>query len=486
MNHARKTTIFLFLVLSTILLMISGCVYSPKLPPLVEKEAETGPILICDADVFTGDPNTAVLEGIDILIEKGRIKAIGHLAVPENGVRVIDGKGKMVIPGLIDAHIHITSPGSAPWDPVLPNDSLIRRNLSSYLYAGITTVYDMAGPLNDLEKLKADIGAEQKIDPRFFYAGKCLTREGGHPDRMLRELIPWPMDSIYISKVCYLINQVSDVAPAISENRAHGATLTKIMVDQIPLGIPSLYEALIRKIVEESEKSGLVVGAHVGSESDLLTGLHSGVTFFAHVPYRSSVSDATIKEMKAKNAVVIPTLVVFENSADFFSNELTFTDLERQIVDPHILESYVNVPEGALTTDDPQLESWVHDVLIYRDMKYDAVRRMKNAGITIIAGSDSPNVGTVAGGSLHTEMRLLVEKCGFTPAEAVAAATSVSGAHLALLTGETGLGRIAEGGPADLVLLNGDFRNDISRTQDIHAVICNGRVVNRNPDGQKE
>ncbi len=479
MNRAGITAIGIGIICSAVLLLLAGCVYSPKLGPLAEKEAADRPILICDAAVFTGDPDAAVMEGVDILIEDGRITSIGDMNPSDFDARVIDAAGRMVIPGLIDAHIHITSSGCAPWDPVLPNDHLVRRNLSSYLFAGITTVYDMGGSLLDLEKLKSDIEAEQKINPRFFYAGKMFTRKGGHPDRLLREIIPWPMDTIIIGKVCHLIEEPADAGPAILENKAHGATLTKIMVDQIPLGIPCLYEDLIAEIVKESEKAGLTVCSHVGSESDLLTGLDAGVRFFAHAPYRSSVSNATILKMADQNAVVIPTLVAFENSVDFFGDTLTFTEMEHQIIDPHILDAYVNMPEGALDRDDPQLNSWIHDVVIYREMKYDTVRRMKSAGITIIAGSDSPNVGTVAGGSLHTEMRLLVEKCGFTPAEAVAAATSVSGDHLAVLTGEKGLGRIAEGGPADLVILNGDFREDIDRTQDIHTVISSGRIVAR-------
>jgi imidazolonepropionase-like amidohydrolase len=476
-----KIRINSFLLCIVCFIFLSGCIYSSNLPPLAVKESSEKMIWIKNIDIFTGDPDQYVLNNVDILIKDNRIAKIGYISVPGTDCKVIDGSGKMVIPGLIDHHIHISAPGSPPWFPVLPNQNLTDRNLSAFLYAGVTTVFDMGGPVHELKALKDRIDTEETLNPRFFYAGKVLTKKGGHPDRMIRELVPWPADTMVIRKVAFLLNSKEDIAPAIAENIESGSALTKIMVDQIPLGIPSLYEDLITEIVKESDKSGRVVGSHIGSESDLLTGLNSGVRFFCHAPYRSSVSDSTITAMKEKQVVIIPTLVVFEYSANFFKNTLQFTDLDRQILDPEILKAYVNVPEGGLTTDDPQLESWVHDLEIYQEIKYENVRKMKDAGIPIIAGSDSPNVATVAGASLHTEMRLLVERCGFTPIEAVASATSVSGDMLERTTGEKGLGRIAAGGPADLVILNGDFRKDITQTENIFMVISNGRIIDRNP-----
>jgi imidazolonepropionase-like amidohydrolase len=153
--------------------------------------------------------------------------------------------------------------------------------------------------------------------------------------------------------------------------------------------------------------------------------------------------------------------------------------MDKQILDPNILNAYRESSADKLNIDDPRLESWVHDLVTYREIKFDNVRRMKKAGITIVAGTDSPNLATVGGASLHREMQLLVEKCGFTPLEAVAAATSVSGQMLQRLSGVKGLGLIAEGGPADVLILNKDFREDIRHTENIYMVVANGRVVKR-------
>ncbi|MGM0454311.1 MAG: amidohydrolase family protein [Thermodesulfobacteriota bacterium] len=468
----------LFVLLTAFSVLLSGCFYSPSLAPLAEKRGPEKPLLIQNATVFTGKADAGIIENADILIADGRIQKIGDVAGSEKDVVTMDGTGKMVMPGLIDHHIHIGSPGAPPDFSVMPNEDMLARNLSSYLYAGVTTVFDMAGGLEKLEELAERMEEKNRVAPRFFYVGKPLTKAGGHPYYMVDKMVPWPVDRFVIGQLMFQVSEKADIAPAVRQNKAHGAAMTKIMVDQIPLGAPTLHEESIGAIAAASKDAGLPVAAHVGAESDIIACLNGGVPFIAHAPYRSAVSDATIARMKEEGAVVIPTLVVFDNTAAYFENNLAFTPMDKAIMDPVILDAYRNGTEG-LVIDDPRMENWIHDLVTYREIKFEAVRKMKAAGIAIIAGSDSPNVATVPGSSLHTEMRLLVEKCGFTPVEAVAAATYEAGRSIERITGARGLGRIAEGGPADLVVLNGDFRDDIRQTQDIDTVIAEGRIVER-------
>jgi len=326
-----------FFVLFTAIFFLSGCIHSPDLPPLAVKTAPEKAIVIHDVSLFSGDPKQDVIEHVNILIEGDKVTQIGKFPISGTDCLIIEGKGKTVIPGLIDHHIHISSPGAPPGFPVMPNSALIERNLSSFLYAGVTTVFDMGGPVYDLEALAKRIAAQETVNPRFFYAGKMLNKKGGHPDRMLQELVPWPADVIAIKKLTFHIEDQMDIADAIAENKTHGSSLTKIMVDQLPLGIPSLHEDLIRDIVSESDKAGMVVGSHIGSESDILTGLNAGVRFFCHAPYRSAVSDSTIAAMKKNQVAIIPTLVVFDCLANFANDALEFSALDRRRLDPAIL-----------------------------------------------------------------------------------------------------------------------------------------------------
>lgn len=471
----RVTGFFLCMVF----IFLSACVYKSKLPPLAKKEIPGNPILIRNASLFTGERGAPVLEHTDILIDRGKIIDIGTITSPDQ-CRVIDATGKMVIPGLIDQHVHISSPGNPPWFTFMPDERLYERNLSAFLYAGVTTVFDVGGPSADIEKLAGRMKTEDTINPRILYVGKVFNKKGGHPDYMIRALAPWPFDAMAIRNIMYGITEKDEVGPALADNIAHGSRMTKIMIDQLPFGVPSLDDDLAGEIVLRSKKQGFFTAAHIGSESDMITGLNAGVPLFEHAPYRSSLSNATILRLKESGAAVIPTLGVFEASADFFSQSRKFTDLDKAIIDPNLLEAYTNTPPDAFNFDDPRIEAWVHDLLTFREIKFDTVRRMKAAGIPLIVGTDSPNVATVPGSSMHTEMRLLVEKCGFTPVEALSAATGESGRMIERITGEKGLGRIEKGGLADLIIINADFRKDITRTQDINMVISNGRIVNRN------
>jgi len=150
-------------------------------------------------------------------------------------------------------------------------------------------------------------------------------------------------------------------------------------------------------------------------------------------------------------------------------------------MDPNVLDAYQHVPPDAIPQDHPGLTNWFKELVLYRDIKYENIRKLKAANIRLIAATDSPNLANVAGASLHQEMRLLVERCGFSPIEAVAAATCVPGKLLETLTGIQGLGTIQVGKPADLVILNRDFRNDIRQTENIFMVISDGRIVDRMP-----
>jgi imidazolonepropionase-like amidohydrolase len=459
-------------------LWCAGCVYLTDLPPLAMKDSREAPLVIRGATVFTGDPAQELLHDVDILIRDGTIAKIAQSPVEIRGINEIHAQGNMVIPGLIDLHTHIFSPGSPPWMLSYPNHQLLERNLSAFLYAGVTTIFDMGAPLEEIRDLANRTLHQDRASPRMFYAGRMITRAGGHPAYMIRESVPWPYSWIATRKLVAEVQGVFDIHEVLQDHITHGAALTKVVIDQLPLGIPSLTEELAGEIVKTSRAAGLEVSAHIGSEADMLTALKAGITLFAHAPYRSSLSESTITILKDAQATVVSTLIVQENLADFYQKRLRFSSFDREILDPRILRSY-ELASSRLSVEDVRVESWIHDLIAYRDIKFENVRRMKAMGVQIIAGSDSPNLANVPGSSLHEELVLLVERCGFTPLEAIAAATYFPGRFIGRLTAREGLGHIREGSPADLLILKGDARRDIRQTRRIEWVILQGRKVSR-------
>ena len=271
-----------------------------------------------------------------------------------------------------------------------------------------------------------------------------------------------------------------DIIEYIDEYKSKGASLTKVVIDQIPLGIPSLSVDEVTIAVNHSKEVGLTTAAHIGSEADLITGLDAGVDYFVHGVYRSSISDQTIARMKEANVTMAPTLIVFNQMDRLFQSELEFGEMDKEIIEADLLDIYKNPPASLkLENQAANVQNYARELNIFKELKFDNIKRIKAAGITILAASDAPNVANVAGSSLHDELQLLVEKCGFTPIEALAAATYLPGKHLEKLNLTPGLGYITEGAQADLVILDKDFREDINNTREISTVIPAGKIVER-------
>lgn len=455
-------------------LLCFGCFHKTDLPLLTSPGADQSSILIINAVIFTGNPDDGILENSNILIENGIISKISTDEIHAPDARVIDSSGKMVLPGLIDSHIHVFGSGAPPTFPALPNPE---RNSSAFLYAGITTVVDMGGPFKELKELAEKTETNQISGPRLFYTGRMFTCEDGHPAAMIRRIVPWLLDDYLVWKMTFEVEDGDDLNAIVLENKNHGTTFSKLAVDEIPLGIPTLNSGQVAKVVEASKQNGFLTVAHIGSEKNILTAMDGGVNIFIHGPYRSSLSDATIQRMKEMNCIVTPTVAVFDNVVRYGNGSLEFSNLDRQIADPVILAEYQKpIPDDV----NPELADWTRNAAKYQDIKFTNVIQMKKAGIPILAGSDSINVASSPGATLHRELELLVTKCGFTPIEAVAAATFKPGKYYQEIFGRLPVGQLKEGGPADILIINRDFRDDIRATQDIYLVIAKGRIIERN------
>ena len=478
MLHLSKLRAICLLLLSAFISV--SCALFSTAPPLAIKSDTSSVIILQNADLFSGNPDDPVKENQSILIRNGHIERISSQDIVLEGAQVVDGSGKMIIPGLIDMHVHTQGPGTPMWKMRVPDDTLVDRNLSAFLYSGVTTVFDMGAPIDDIQKSVQRVTQEDRLNPRIFYAGPMISKRNGHPSYMMKESFPWPASSFAVSKLVGSVDDADDIIGYIDEYESKGSSMTKIVIDQIPLGIPSLSVEEAAVAVEHSKTLGLKVGAHIGSEADLITGMDAGVDYFVHGVYRSSISDQTIERMKAEKVTMAPTLVVFNQMDRLFQSELSFGAMDKEILETDLLESYSNPPSDLKLKDQKaEIQNYVHELNVFKDQKFDNIKRMKAKGIRILAASDSPNVGNVAGSSLHDELQMLVEKCGFTPIEAIAAATYLSGRYLEELNLTPGLGYIAEGAKADLLILNGDFREDINNTRKISMVIADGKVVER-------
>jgi imidazolonepropionase-like amidohydrolase len=190
----------------------------------------------------------------------------------------------------------------------------------------------------------------------------------------------------------------------------------------------------------------------------------AGVDVVAHVPADAELDKTLVERIAEAGIVVGPTLATIENTLGEPGGAAV-------VADPRLAEALGDAWARRLTSDAP---GWHGRQMPPYSRAEDNVRRLADAGVTLLAGTDAPNPGTVFGASLHRELELLV-RCGIGPAQALAAAT----AEPARVFGLADRRRVAAGQRADLVLVSGDPLTDITATRAIERIWRGGIACDR-------
>lgn len=389
---------------------------------------EHGTYLLQNVHVITGAGGE--LLDADVLISQGRFARIvaGRIEVP--GAQVIDTAGKTLIPGLIDAHVHLdylsARGGFTAW---YRTHKMLKPALREVLEAGITTIRCMADPLRFAVKLRAWAGHDPRRGPRMLVAGPALTAPGGHPAVTVARDNPWLGQQIARS-----VEFPVQASQVVRELQGDGVDHIKIVyqggvygADRIPLR--QLSEQTMIALVEQAHALGLRVSAHTHEEGDVETLLRAGVDSIEHgVLERDIAQSETLKLWATSGARLVPTLLI---------------------------TSLVSGPDGEL----------------YSEQARANLARAYAAGVRIVVGTDS-TVGAMAATSLHDELRYMAE-AGMSEGDVLRAATGSA----AELLGLAERGVIAEGMAADAVLLHSNPLERIENTTDIDLVFRDGLLV---------
>jgi imidazolonepropionase-like amidohydrolase len=392
------------------------------------EDALGAPTTIVNAKVFDG---TRSRDWTSVRFADGLITECSVAEVARAGDEVIDAAGGTVLPGLIDAHVHLV-PGA----------------LAQSLAFGVTTVLDMFSKPDVVAAAKEQAGSRRDVaDVRSASIG--ATAPGGHPSMMYA---PFPT-----------LTAAGQARQFVAERISDGSDYLKI-ISGTGGRWPALDYETIQALVTAAHARGLLAVAHVSSTAGLEEVVSAAVDVVAHVPVNSELDQALAGRMAGAGIVVGPTLATIENT--------------------------LGEPGGAAVAGDPRLAGALGDAWVRRltsaaapwpgrpmppySRAEDNVRRLADAGVTLLAGTDAPNPGTVFGASLHRELELLV-RCGISPAQALAAAT----AEPARVFGLADRGRVAAGQRADLVLLSGDPLADITATRAIERIWRGGIACDR-------
>ena len=401
--------------------------------PLLAQDAAT-PVLIHGARVFDG---TRLLGVRDVLIRNGRIERIAvHLPSPP-GAAIVDGKGKTLLPGLIDSHTHTW--GDAP---------------TQALAFGVTTELDIFTDWHQAAAWRAEQRKGNVFDRAdVFSAGTLVTAPKGHGTEY--------------GMVIPTISSPDSAQEFVDARIAEGSDYIKIISDDghvYGLTLPTLSKATIAAVVRAAHKRGKMAVAHIGSLQEAREAIDAGVDGLAHTFVDVPPDEAFGRFVAAHNAFVIPTLTV-NLSVTGVGGAATLSD------DPRMAPYLTSADIAALKHGFPRHPGLAP--LQYSNAEQ-SVRALKAAKVPLLAGTDAPNPGTAHGAALHRELELLV-KAGLTPTEALASATSVPARIFKLAD----RGTIAPGMRADLLLVKGDPTRDILTTRDIVAVWKDGRAFDR-------
>jgi imidazolonepropionase-like amidohydrolase len=415
------------------------CASLAVVPAAVYAQTAPTPIVLHAARLLQVDTGTLLQPG-EVLVDGNRIRAVGSSVDHPKGAKIIDLGDATLLPGLIDAHVHLfLHPGaedlqtveeSVPWRTILAAQAA-----KADLLAGYTAERDMgtegAG--------SADTSIRDAIDsglipgPRLRISGNAIDILGGHEDA-----IGFNPAQQVLSNADYA-NSADQLVEVIRAQHKQGSSFVKIyetgpdkMIDGV-LHTPYQYtEAQLAAAVEEARRLGTRVAVHAMGEPGTLYAARAGV---ASIDHAIQLSDETMRLMREKHIPAVPTFAIF----DYFAHNRTSST-----------------------------ESASESLLL--DYKIQEFKRQIAAGIPFAVGSD---VGPLPHGTQAVELELMV-RYGMKPLT-VLQADMIEGARL--LGWEGQIGQLKPGYFADVIAVPGNPLEDIKAVEHVSFVMKNGEVV---------
>jgi imidazolonepropionase-like amidohydrolase len=449
---------------------LAGCLHLHPAVGTVERVAAPATVVFRDVTVFDGK-DLVPRRHRDVWVRHGRIAAETATGAREVGdASVIEGKGRTLMPGLVDAHAHTTLTGAPPWYTTLPD---AERNLEAHLFAGVTSVLDLAGMPREIEKARAGIASGWPA-PDVLFAGPMMTVENGYPRSYAELLFPWPIGPLIAEQLAVVVEDAGAARQAVKENEAAGNTLVKAVVASTPLGAPRMSSVALHALVEEAHRRHRLVFAHIESPDHALEAAEAGVDVLAHGVHTGPLDDAQLARLAATDVKVVPTLLSLERLHQLIVGEVAFSATERAIEPEALLASFDKSAIDAY--DAPEdLRRWLEHLEAHREQAQANVKRLHDAGVPLLVGTDANGSPGCFPGGIHREMELLVA-AGLPAAEVLSAATW-GGAQLIASTPDTG--RIASGYRADLLLVEGEPFARITDSAAVALIMKAGRVYER-------
>lgn len=393
--------------------------------------------IVRDAGGSLGGPAT-------ITVTDGRIASIadGIHPAPE-GATTIDLGDKTVLPGLIDAHTHLShDPSGDFWKATVLPDAWYAlvgvKNAGATLRAGFTTVRDVGSGMDVGMMLRKGIDEGVILGPRIVESGTALSVIGGHGDELVFR--PEVRAALGTDNLC---TGAIECAAKVREVAGRGADVIKFHATGgvLSQGDKSLGQAFtdeeMKAIIDTAHGLGLKVAAHAHADAGILAATRAGVDSIEHGTF---AGEATLREMKQRGTVLVPTLM-----------------------------AYQGIKEGlAQNRYTPAVAEKVRMTLAFVGK---AAKMARAIGVPVIFGTDS---GVYEHGRNAEEFALYRDLVGMSNAEALASATTGAAKLLGM---ENQIGRLAPGYSADMIAVAGNPLVDIRSLEHVDWVMVRGKIA---------
>ena len=409
----------------------------------------TGTLAITGATLIDGLGNPPVSPAT-VVTSGGKIIAAGPTAkvkIP-SGATIIDAKGKYIIPGLWDMHAHYEQ---AEWGPI-------------YLAAGVTTVRDVGNEFESITAIRDAVETGKGLGPRLLMAGIV---DGDSPGAMGIQRVNTPADA------------------AAWVKKYHDAGFRQMKI------YSSVKPEMVKAVCEDAHALGMTVTGHIPRGMTVIDGVNAGMDQVNHVSYlmqyllpqtgRGGGMPQRLEAMRAldMNSEAVHKLI------DFLKQHGTVIDDTAALVElgTRAIDEPAAAKEPGIDKVAPELHEQFEsmggqgDTLAYRkatfEKEVELLGALHRAGVQIVAGTDQ----AVPGYSVYREIEIYV-KAGFTPMEAIQAATIVPARVMGVASDS---GTIEPGKRADFDILDRNPLADIHNIRTVHQVVANGTLYDPAP-----
>ena len=439
--------------------------------------AETPITAIVGATVIHPDRDlpSAVAANSTVIISGRRIESIGpagSTAVPA-GAALIDGKGKWVVPGLIDSHIHFFQSGNlyprpdvADFNAWMPYAKEVERNKARlaatfkvWLASGVTSVVDIGGPFWNFEM--RDAALKSPAAPRVAVAGPLLSMI----DRAKLDLGDPPIIKIA---------SADEARALVRRELERKPDFIKVWFIHRLGDDLAAQEVMVKAAADAAHAAGVRLAVHATELIVAKASLRAGADFLVHSVEDSAVDEEFLALAKKNRALYCPTLFVTMGYRYALSNTWRPTEAERRLADPQIVAAMSDlqrIPKEML----PERVAKAMSQPVPPKPSAIALQNLRtvwDAGIPVVMGTDAGNIGTLHGPSVFREMEIMT-LAGLTPLQVLRSATSNGSKAMGM---EREIGTLAAGKLADLVILDADPLADVMNLSRIHRVIKDGKA----------